>query len=167
MTFIPRAVGQIARLLNRLAGCCLVGMTALTCADVIMRSLRMPIPGTYELIGFLGAAVAAFAMAHTTLHRGHVAVEVLVANLGAKARLAVYLSTQILGGFLFILIAYECFNYGGHLRAAGEVSLTLNLPFYPVLYGISLSSAVVCMVLSVDFFRVAFGVSRPWYRWQD
>lgn len=157
----------MARLLNGLAGWCLVGMTLLTCADVVMRFFRLPITGTYELIGFLGAAVAAFAMANTSLHRGHVAVEVLVANLGAAARRLIYLATQILGIFLFVLIAYECFQYGSSLKAAKEVSLTLHLPFYPVLYGISLSSAVVCLVLLVDFWRVASGAARPWYRWRE
>lgn len=167
MVSIARAVARMSGLLNGLAGWCLAGMTALTCADVVMRMFRLPIPGTYELIGFLGAAVAAFAMAHTTLHRGHVAVEVLVANLGGGARRAVYLVTVALGFFLFVLIAYECFQYGSDLRAANEVSLTLHLPFYPVLYGISLSSAVVCMVLLVDFWRVAAGTADPWYRWRD
>ena len=157
----------MARVLNGLAGWCLVGMTVLTCADVVMRLFRLPIPGTYELIGFLGAAVAAFAMANTSLHRGHVAVEVLVANLGFAARRFIYLVTQILSIFLFVLIAYECFRYGNSLRAANEVSLTLHLPFYPVLYGISVSAAVVCLVLFVDFWRVAAGVARPWYRWRD
>jgi TRAP-type C4-dicarboxylate transport system permease small subunit len=142
-------------------------MTALTCADVLLRIFRLPIRGTYEVIGFLGAAVAAFAMAHTTLHRGHVAVEVLVTNLGNMARWIIYLVTHALSVFLFALIAYQCLRYGNSLRAANEVSLTLQLPFYPVLYGISVSSVVVCLVLLVDFWRVAGGAARPWYRWWD
>jgi TRAP-type C4-dicarboxylate transport system permease small subunit len=167
MNWIPRAVRHTSGFLNLLAGWCLIAMTALTCADVVMRVFRFPIRGTYEVIGFLGAAVAAFAMAHTTLHRGHVAVEVLVSNLGNVARMIIYLVTHTLGFFLFASIAYQCFLYGEELRAANEVSLTLQLPFYPVLYGISVSSIAVCLVLVVDLWRVAGGTVRPWYRWRD
>ncbi len=167
MIWIPRTVRRISGFLNILAGWSLVAMTALTCADVVLRIFRLPIRGTYEVIGFLGAAVAAFAMAHTTLQRGHVAVEVLVANLGHRLRWVIYLVTQALSVFLFILIAYQSFRYGNSLRVADEVSLTLQLPFYPVLYGISVSSVVVCLVLLVDFWRVAVGSARPWYRWWD
>ena len=167
MAFFSREVRQFADLLNVLAGWCLVGMTALTCADVILRLFRHPILGTYEIVGFLGAAVAAFAMAHTTLHRGHVAVEVLVLALAPRIRMVVYLITQLLSIGLFALIAWECLRFGNDFRASGEVSLTLRVPFFPVLYGISLSSLVVCLVLLVDFLKVLLGKARPWYRWKD
>jgi TRAP-type C4-dicarboxylate transport system permease small subunit len=167
MMWIPRTIRRVSNFLNALAGWSLVAMTALTCADVLLRIFRFPIRGTYEVIGFLGAAVAAFAMAHTTLHRGHVAVEVLVANLGHRLRWTIYLVTQALSVFLFVLIAYQSLQYGKSLKAASEVSLTLQLPFYPVLYGISVSSVVVCLVLLVDIWRVASGAARPWYRWWD
>jgi TRAP-type C4-dicarboxylate transport system permease small subunit len=167
MALIPKTIRRLSNFLNVLAGWSLVAMTLLTCADVLLRIFRCPIRGTYEVIGFLGAAAAAFAMAHTTLQRGHVAVEVLVANLGHRLRWILYLVTQALSIFLFVLIAYESLGYGRSLKAASEVSLTLQLPFYPVLYGISVSSVVVCLVLLVDLWRVATGAARPWYRWWD
>ena len=163
----PRQARRLADLLNAIAGWSLAVMTALTCADVILRLFRHPILGTYELVGFLGAAVASFAMAHTTLNRGHVAVEVLVTNLPHGLRRFIYLISQILSIFLFALLAFESVRYGNDFRASGEVSLTLRFPFFPVLYGISFSSLVVCLVLLIDFFRVLTGKARPWYRWKD
>jgi TRAP-type C4-dicarboxylate transport system permease small subunit len=62
----------------------LLAMTAVTVADVVLRIFRRPILGSYEIVEFLGAAVAAFAMAHTTLQRAHVAVELVV--IAALAR---------------------------------------------------------------------------------
>ena len=39
------------------------------------------------------------------------------------------------------------------LKASGEVSQTLELPFYPFVYGISFAAAAVCLVLLVDLFK--------------
>lgn len=167
MSSAPKQVRRLADFLNIIAGWSLLGMTALTCADVILRLFRHPILGTYELVGFLGAAVASFAMAHTTINRGHVAVEVLVAALPSGTRKVIYLSSQLLGIFLFALLAWESIQYGNDFRASGEVSLTLRFPFFPVLYGIAFSSTVVCVVLIVDFVRVLAGKAGPWYRWKD
>lgn len=167
MVVFVRKVRQIADFLNLIAGWCLVAMTALTCADVVLRMFRRPILGTFEIVGFLGAAVASFAIAHTTIHRGHVAVEVLVTRLPAKAQVIIYVVTRILSIVLFAVLAYECVRFGTDLRKANEVSLTLRWPFYPVLYGISFSAVAVCFVLLVDLWKVLTGGAQAWYEWEE
>jgi TRAP-type C4-dicarboxylate transport system permease small subunit len=146
-----------------MAGCCLVAMMGLTCADVVLRLFRHPILGTYEIVGFLGAATAGFALAYTTLVRGHVAVEVLVIRLSRKTQTLIYLITHLASIGLFALLSWECARFGNDLRTAGEVSLTLELPFFPVLYGIAFASFVVCLVLVVDLWNVLTGQEKPWY----
>ena len=159
-------VRRLADYLNVFAGWCLLAMTFLTCADVILRSFRCPILGTYEIVGFLGAMVAAFAMAHTTIMRGHVAVEVLVTHFPKNVQKVMFLIVNALNLVLFALLAYECVRFGNDLRLNNEVSLTLQIPFYPVLYGISFSSITVCLVIVVDFWRVLVGAEEPWFHWK-
>lgn len=142
-------------------------MTALTCADVILRAFRRPILGTYEIVGFLGAVVVAFALAETTLQRGHVAVEFLVTKLPLKVQGVIYFITHLLGIGLFLLIAYECWSYGNDLKTSGEVSLTLKLPFFPVLYGIAVSALVVALILLGDTFLMLFRGPGEWYYWEE
>ena len=166
MAVFTREVRRLSEFLNLVAGWALVGMTALTCADVILRIFRHPILGTYEIVGFLGAVVASFAMAHTTVLRGHVAVELLVMRLPHKVQFAIYLITHVLSLALFALIAYEGILFGNDLRLANEVSLTLQIPFFPVLFGISFACMVVCLVLLVDFWRVLVGQAKVWYQWE-
>ena len=166
---MPSFLTQLRRFveyLNLLAGFCLVGMTALTCADVILRLFRRPILGTYEIVEFLGAAVAAFAMAHTTLERTHVAVEIVVMQLPAGAQKAIYGITHLLSLLIFVLLSIECIRYGNDFRTSGEVSMTLRFPFYPILYGISLASMAVCLVLVMDIWFVLTGKELPWFRWK-
>jgi len=162
MFVFEKGVHRLADLLNLVAGACLVGMTVLTCADVVLRLFRHPILGTYEIIGFLGATVAGFAMAYTTVKGGHVAVAVVVMRLSPRVQKGIFIITQLLGMVLFALLTWECVTYGNDLRTSGEVSLTLELPFFPVLYGLSLSAFMVCLVLWMDLWRVITKTRKPW-----
>ena len=142
-------------------------MMFLTCAHIILRLFRRPILGTYEIVGFLGAMVAGLAIAQTTLDRGHVAVQVVVTRFSPRVQEIIYLITHLLSIFLFALLAWECVRYGNDFRASGEVSLTLRLPFYPVVYGIALSAIVVCLVLFVDILQVLTKRAEVWYQWEE
>ena len=87
------------------------------------------------------------------LQRGHVAVEIVVSRLSPSTQALISLITRMLGILLFALIAWECAHYGNDLKTAGEVSMTLRLPFYPVLYAIALAAAVVCLVIVSGIFK--------------
>jgi len=142
-------------------------MMLLTCADVILRlgvtlyheyhwailSPFRPIAGTYELVCFLGATAVSFAMAHTSVERGHVAVSIVVNLLPKKVQSIIETITTIFGLILFILLSWQSVLYGNDLKASGEVSLTLELPFYPFVYGIGFAAAAVCLVLLVDLSK--------------
>jgi len=126
-------------------------MMALTCADVILRLFRMPIPGTYEIVSFMGAVAVSFAVARTSVENGHVAVSLVVQLLPKRAQGLVEGIIAILGIILFALIAWQSTLYALDCQRSGEVSLTLQLPFYPIIYGIAFGAVIVCLVLLVDF----------------
>ena len=153
MNFLERIGSGLARLLFWIAGTAIVLMMLLTCADVVLRFLRRPIPGTYELVCFLGAVAVSFAMAHTSVQRGHVAVSLVVRLFPRRIQGLIDTVTTILGFVLFLLIAWQSVLYANDLRASGEVSLTLQLPFYPFVYGIGFSAAAVCLILLADLFK--------------
>lgn len=153
MNIFERIATNLARKLYWVAGAAIVAMMLLTCADVILRYFRRPIPGTYELVCFLGAVAVAFAMAHTSVERGHVAVSIVVQLFPKKIQDLIESVTSSFGLALFALIAWQSVIYANDLRAYGEVSLTLQLPFYPFVYGIGFSAAAVCLVLLADLFK--------------
>lgn len=135
------------------AGSAIVAMMLLTCTDVVLRYFRKPIPGTYELVCFLGAVAVAFAMAHTSVEKGHVAVSFVVSLLPQRIQGLIESITTSFGLIFFVLIAWQSFIYANDLRLSGEVSLTLELPFYPFVYGISFSAAIVCLILLSNLFN--------------
>jgi TRAP-type C4-dicarboxylate transport system permease small subunit len=149
------------------AGISIVCMMLLTCADVALRfcvtvyhethweflePLR-PIPGTYELVCYMATVAVAFAMAHTTVEKGHVAVSFVVDLLPEKAQGIIASITNSCALLFFVLLTWRSFLYAGHLMASGEVSLTLQLPFYPFVYGIAFSAFAVCPVILLDLLK--------------
>ncbi|UCF57732.1 MAG: TRAP transporter small permease [Deltaproteobacteria bacterium] len=167
MDFLEKISKDLARTLYWVAGIAIVSMMLLTCADVILRlgvtvyhkyhwfflSPFKPIPGTYELVCFLGAVAVSFAMAHTSVEKGHVAVSLVVRMFPERIQAIIDSITSSFGFILFALISWRSVLYGNHLRASGEVSLTLQLPFYPFVYGIAFAAAALCLVLFVDLSK--------------
>lgn len=153
MNILERIAQHLARNLYWVAGTAIIIMMMLTCADVVLRFFRRPIPGTYELVCFLGAVSVAFAMAHTTIEKGHVSVSFVVSLFPKKIQDIIACVTTSFGLCLFTLIAWQSVIYANDLRLSNEVSLTLELPFYPFVYGIGLSAAVVGIILFCDLIN--------------
>ena len=162
MTAFKNYVLLAAEKLDLIAAAAIVAMMSLTCADVVLRLFRKPIPGTYEMVSFLGALAVSFALAHTTADKGHVAVSLLVRKFPAKLQGVFEAIVAVLSFVLFGLISWQSLVYGNDCRVSGEVSLTLELPLHPVIYGVALGTGVVCLVLLVDFINAIEKVRDSW-----
>lgn len=150
---LGRWIHQIGHVFNNVAAGAIVIMMLLTCADVVLRFFHRPILGTYEMVGFLGTAVIAFAMAYTSMERGHIAVEILMDKFPAKVQNAVEGFNNLIGAALFFLIAWQSMVYARDLKTSGEVSLTLAIPTYPFVYGIAAGCALLTLVLAAESLR--------------
>lgn len=138
---------------NILACVAVIAMMLLSAADVALRLFGKPIPGAYELVGFLGTIVVSFALAFTSMEKGHIAVEILVEKLPLRAQLAIEAFCNLIGALLFGLIAYQAFLYALDLRKSGEVSPTLQMPSYPFIFGIAAGCALLGLLLFFDFIK--------------
>ncbi|MBM4271069.1 MAG: TRAP transporter small permease [Deltaproteobacteria bacterium] len=136
---------------NYVACAAVIIMMMLTCVDVMSRLFWQPIPGTYELVGFIGTAVVSFALAYTSIERGHIAVELLVDRLPKQLQFFIEGINSLIGLALFSLIAWQSMVYATDLKSSGEVSLTLEIPTYPFVYGISIGCGMLCVALLVEF----------------
>jgi len=157
MERLLNSVGRMSRFINVIAGVAITFIMVLTVFDVILRSFRRPIVGTYELVAFSGAVVVGFAIPLTSWMRGHIYVDFFTAKLPKTARSAFNLITRCMGIGLFFLTGWNLIRVGMDLHASGEVSLTLQLPFYPVAYGMAVSCFVQCLVLVADMVKISRG----------
>jgi TRAP-type C4-dicarboxylate transport system permease small subunit len=150
-------INGLSRFLNIIAGISLTFLMLLTVMDVILRSLRRPIVGTYELVAFAGAIVIGFSVPLTSWVRGHIYVDFFILKFSQKVRNVFNIATRCVVIVLFFLIGWNLIKYGMDLQKSGEVSLTLQMPFYPVAYGVGICCFVQCLVLICDIVKISGG----------
>ena len=169
MNFFEKNVRKLAVLLYHVAGAAIVCMMLITTVDVLLRlavtiyartgwavlAPFRPVAGTYELVCYFGALAAALAMANTSLVGGHVAVSLLTTLLPKKAQAVLKVVVESLGILFFAIIAWRCVIYAQKLKSSGEVSMTLQLPVHPFVYGVSFGAFAVCLVLLTSIFSTA------------
>jgi len=155
MAWILSAVLKVGNGLHIVAGVSLVFLMLLTLVDVVLRACGKPIPGVYELVGYAGGIAIGLAMPVTSWRRGHVYVDTFLARVPRPVRTAVHIGTRLVGAGLFAVLAWNLVRLGLDLRASGEVSLTLELKYYPVAFGLAAGSVVQVVVLlcHIDLVR--------------
>jgi len=150
-------INGLSRFFNVIAGISLTFLMLLTVMDVILRALKRPIVGTYELVAFSGAVAIGFAVPLTSWLRGHIFVDFFILRFSQKVRNIFNITTRCLVIVLFFLIGWNLIKYGMDLQKSGEVSLTLQMPFYPVAYGVAVCCFVECLVLICDVIKIFGG----------
>lgn len=157
MEMLEKLTLKLNRILITIAGCFLIGMILLTCANIFLRIVWVPVRGTFELMGFFGAVVAAFALGFTQLSRGHIAVDILFRSFsGRTVRILTGLNNLICGLF-FTVVAWQLAEKGNILRETGEVTETLRMIYYPFTYGVAVGCGFLSLVFVRDLIRMAIG----------
>ncbi len=148
---------RIGRIMDVVGGVILTFMMLITVLDVVLRYLKKPITGTYELVFLGGAVVIGCAIPITSWEGGHVCVDFLLEYFPAAVKKVFVLFTRVLGMAFFCLLGINLFLLGTDLFRSGEVSLTLHVPYYPAAYILSLCAFVECLVLLSSFIKTISG----------
>jgi TRAP-type C4-dicarboxylate transport system permease small subunit len=154
MDTLFKIIYRISRALNVISTGMLAFMILLTVADVILRSARRPILGTYEIVGLLCAIVIGFSIPYSTWMKGHVRVDFFLIYLPSTAKKVLNILTRCLGVGLFIVIGWNLIVLGKDLFIAGEVTPTRHIPYYPVVYGIGVCCFFQSIVIFCDIIKV-------------
>ena len=158
LDFKMRALEKISRALNRLlvfiGGFFLVSMIVLACANIFSRLVWVPIRGTFELMGYFGAVVTAFALGYTQIHKGHIAVDVLVNTFSKQTRRIIHIINHLIAAGFFGLAAWQISIKATTLLRTGEVTETLRMIYYPFTYAVALGCIVLALVLVTDLLKL-------------
>jgi TRAP-type C4-dicarboxylate transport system permease small subunit len=155
MSCFEKAVTRLGSLFNQIASASLFAMILLTCTDVSMRYFfNSPIAGTYDMVSLMGAIIATFAMPYTMLAKGHVAVEILIRSLSRRTQLVIETATHTVGMVLSLVLVWQCIILALDMRAAGEVTPTLLIPFYPIVYCMAVCFFVLCLAILVNLLEI-------------
>jgi len=137
----------------RIGGAALVLMMGIACGNMFLRVLWVPIKGSYELVGFLGAVVTSFALGYTQSKRGHIAVDIVVSRYPKRLQEFVESLNDLVCGLFFAIIAWQVGKWATTVWRTGEVSETLRIPFYPFTYGVAFGCGVLALVLFLQFLK--------------
>ena len=148
---------KISQRLNQafiwIAGCILGVMIFLTCANIFLRLVWKPISGTFELMGYFGAVITAFALGYTQISRGHIAVDVIVLRFSKRTRGVLNGINSFICMVFFALITWRIAKYATTLWKTGEITETLRIIYYPFTYGVALGCALLSLVFLTDLLK--------------
>ncbi|MGM0383260.1 MAG: TRAP transporter small permease [Thermodesulfobacteriota bacterium] len=135
------------------AGISLIIMILLTCSNIFLRLVWIPVKGTFELMGFLGAITTAFALGYTQIKRGHIAIDIVVSSFSKRNQGILNSINYLISALFFVIVSWQIAKYATTLLKSGEITETLRIIYYPFTYGVALGCVALSLVFFVDFLK--------------
>ncbi|MGA1865001.1 MAG: TRAP transporter small permease [bacterium] len=148
-------------LLAIIAGIGILTMIGVTCLDVIMRMFRHPLVGAFDIVKVAGTVTIAAALPYTTAVKGHVAIEYFFQKLSRRSRIFTDTFVRMLGILLFSFISRQSLIYAAALKRSGEVTLTLQIPVFLIMYFIAFCFALVALVIFYNLLHPGREMIKP------
>ncbi len=147
---------KINRLQLFMGGCFLVMMIFLTCANILLRQFGVPVRGTFEIMGFLGAVIFAFSLGYSHEKKEHLYVSIIFDRFPEKVKKAARVINSFVCIFFFSLVSWQLGKKALILKNVHEVSETLRIAYYPFILVLSFGVAVLVLHFIYEFF-IKFG----------
>lgn len=157
MAVLEKISNVLNQILLWIGGLFLIAMIAITGANIVIRLFWLPIRGTFELMGYFGAVVTAFALGYTQIKRGHIAVDIVVLRFSEKIQKILITVNYFICMLFFGIVTWQIFKYATTLWETGEVTETLGIVYYPFTYAVALGCLVLAFTFFVDFLKSIFG----------
>ena len=152
-TMIVRATSAVVTAAAYVAGAVLVILMLLTTADVVGRYFfDTPITGVFDLTHFAVLIMVFFGLAYCGWNGGHVAIELLYDRLGPAAKDILKRVINLIGCFLFVLIAWRTAVQSVDVRDFEESSQLLLIPYWPFYWLVAFGAALFAVVMAIRIF---------------
>jgi TRAP-type C4-dicarboxylate transport system permease small subunit len=153
MMFLNKISTFLNKILIWIGGLFLVSMILLACANIALRATWIPVRGTFELMGFFGAIVTAFALGDTQSKRGHIAVNVLIDTFPEDVQRVLNIINSTACMLFFGVATWQVARKATILLKTGEVTETLRIIYYPFTYAVAFGCAVLTLVFVTDLLN--------------
>ncbi|MFO8164946.1 MAG: TRAP transporter small permease [Desulfatiglandales bacterium] len=153
MEFLDKCSRLLNQILLWFAGISLIIMILLTCSNIFLRLVWIPVKGTFELMGFLGAITTAFALGYTQIKRGHIAIDIVVSSFSKRNQGILNSINYLISALFFVIVSWQIAKYATTLLKSGEITETLRIIYYPFTYGVALGCVALSLVFFVDFLK--------------
>jgi TRAP-type C4-dicarboxylate transport system permease small subunit len=154
MNYLEKINNFLNKILMFVGSLAVLFLMALATVNVCLRFFfSAPYRGAYELVGFSGAIVIAFALGYTQKRKDHIVVDILTEKFPKKVNRVLDGINYFVTTVFFALVSWQVFVWGMKISRSGEVSETLKIMFHPFIFSVSLGFAVFSLTLIVDFLK--------------
>jgi TRAP-type C4-dicarboxylate transport system permease small subunit len=154
MNYLEKINDSLNKILLFFGSVAVLLLMSLATVNVCLRFFfNTPYRGAYELVGFLGALVIAFALGYTQKRKNHIVVDILTEKFPKRVNRILDGVSYFITTLFFAIVSWQVFIWGTKILRSGEVSETLKIVFYPFIYSVALGFAVFSLTLIVDFLK--------------
>ena len=125
----------------------------LTVLDVILRYFGYPIIGVYDLVALGGGIIIGFSMPLAAERKVHVFMEMALQANSRTAQRVLSLVTRLIVFGISFLVAWNLIRLGLGFRETGEVSLTIQIVYYPIAIGLGVCFFIQMLVILVEMLE--------------
>jgi TRAP-type C4-dicarboxylate transport system permease small subunit len=153
----------VSKVMAVIAAFVLGAMMLLTVADVVGRYFfSRPIKGTWELVGLLLVCAGTWGLGYCQREKAHISITVLVNRFSRRAQAIVNSLAYLVGIAGFSLLCWRMFLLAKRyfLLPRGNVTDTLELPYFPFMLILSIGAGIMALMLIVDLVRSLVEVTR-------
>ena len=142
------------RILLIIGGVAVLALMTLATGNVVLRFFfSAPYRGAYEIVGFLGAIVIAFALGYTQKRKDHIVVDILTERFPKGVNRVLDAVNYLITTIFFAIVSWQVFVWGIKISRSGEVSETIKIIFHPFVYCVGVGFAVFSLTLMIDFLK--------------
>lgn len=158
-------IKPVIHFVNRVGTVILLFMVLLLGVNVILRYfIRKPIKGSVELEEFLLVILVFLGVAYTAIQRRHIKVDLVISRLPLSVQPVITSVTSFLSIGLCAVMTWQIVVYAQARWSYGAESIILNLPLFPFIFVAAFGSALLGLVMLVEFLRflAEVGKNRKW-----
>ncbi len=148
---------KFLKILNSLqvfiGGCLLVLMIFLTCTNILLRQFDLPVRGTFEMMGFLGAVIFALSLGYSHTKKEHLYVSIFFDKFPEKVKKTAQIFNSLVCIGFFSMLSWQLCKKAIILKNVNEVSETLRIPYYPFILVFSFGVAALVLVFIYELLR--------------
>ena len=158
---LERVIYPFSKGISILSMIAAVAMMLLVTTDIFMRRvLDQPIFGAYEIGKILLVIIVFCGVAYVMSVRGHVAVDTLVRLYPRRLKIVVSGIAYLLSLIIVALISWQSTVYGLDMVQVGETTILLRIFVAPFIFVVAFGSAILFLVILVQFIYILAGVDE-------
>ena len=153
-SYLNRTIQPLMKVVAFTAGFGLLFMMVLTTVDVVLRFLKLPLSGSYELIEYAMALTLGFSITAAAHTRTHITVDILTQKLKRNTEKVLAAVATLVAAFYTFPCFWQTTLQIKEMHASKMTSAVLHISVYPFTAVVAISLLLTAIVLIADVFNL-------------